>query len=509
MSNTAHSTNSYQYSHLPHVNNDNVNLNTNATTSNSSGGGGSGFGSTFHSNMMGSESFQRGLDTMYSSTEYLNFDRYKRRNCLMVFAMFIVFIVLLSGSQRHNNNPPPPPPPPPAPPVETPEKTPDAPPPPPPPPTPPIPSNNDNNNNNVATNPVHGTSSYTTSSPQSNQAYTPQTSPYGPPPGSPTTTNNNSNDDDGKDEVMSWLMAFPMSGVAYTFHLLSSLTSHDEDNDSNTLTLGTNYAYRPDLPSIYSDRPDPFLYRKEELKRIHHKHKKGNHILVMTHCAHFCIDINNCNHALQTLWSFDTQCRMTYKVDAHDRNQIDIDFVPSSLIHYHKTVHLIRHPLANLVSLFHLQQFEHKIINDENWLKRYSNNEKGYQAWCKEQVFPKDMEWALGEEFLIANRDKLDQIPCLFQLYQYIQWHITAFELHGGTAHFVRFEDYSNDTIQAGEDILKYLEVDIIERNAPNFRGASMYYDFYTEEQQNLAWELIKSIAPQHIFNQLWSVYHK
>jgi len=70
-----------------------------------------------------------------------------------------------------------------------------------------------------------------------------------------------------------------------TYHLLSSLTSHDNDDDSNTLTLGTNYALNPDQP--------------------------------------------------------DTQCRMTYKMDAHDRGLIDVDLVPKSMIHYDKTIHLI------------------------------------------------------------------------------------------------------------------------------------------------------------------------
>ena len=140
---------------------------------------------------------------------------------------------------------------------------------------------------------------------------------------------------------MSWLMAFPMSGVAYTYHLLSSLTSHDNDDDSNTLTLGTNYALNRDQPSTYRDRPDPFLYCREELTRIHHNHKKQNRVLVMTHCAHSCTNVNQCNHPLQTLWTFDTQCRMTYKMDAHDRGLIDVDLVPKSMIHYDKTIHLI------------------------------------------------------------------------------------------------------------------------------------------------------------------------
>ncbi len=163
---------------------------------------------------------------------------------------------------------------------------------------------------------------------------------------------------------MSWLMAFPMSGVAYTYHLLSSLTSHDNDDDSNTLTLGTNYALNRDQPSTYRDRPDPFLYCREELTRIHHNHKKQNRVLVMTHCAHSCTNVNQCNHPLQTLWTFDTQYRMTYKMDAHDCGLIDVDLVPKSMINYDKTIHLIRDPPANLVSLFNLQQFENRMTGN-------------------------------------------------------------------------------------------------------------------------------------------------
>merc|ERR1712038_2072584 len=114
-----------------------------------------------------------------------------------------------------------------------------------------------------------------------------------------------------------------------------------------------------------------------------------------------------------------------------------------------------------------------------------------------------------GDEFVMRHHDKLNDIPCLFQLYQYVQWHITAYEIHGGSAHVVRFEDYSNENAKnAGEAMLDYLQVDIVEHNAPSFRGANFYFDHYTDEQRKLAWELIVSIAPQQIFDDLWSYYY-
>lgn len=454
---------SYQYGPLPSVQNNDApnNDSYNNGRDQSSHDGGQDF-----------QSFQRGLEAMYTNTGPGG-GNYGRWNIYMVGCIFIAFLVLLSGTQRHQIVV-----------VDT-------------------PHNNIDKSSNIgqvvpAISPQPFERSTLVPTSQGRSKYAPKSLPVVPLPSPPTNNFVGDNNSDPKpkttEKQIHILMAFPMSGVSYTFHLFSSLTSQ--------LTLGTNDARsKQEIPLFKDSYPNgPFLYPS-----TYNNFDPENTFLVMTHCGETCLDFAaECrrNVETKTIWSFDTECRLTTK-PLERAYGLSLSSYDRSLVDYNHAIHLIRDPLANLVSLFHLDLI---VRNDAAYEIRYPNTKEGYSDWCGDQTKIPDNWHALGD-YLV--QEHLEKIPCFFQLFQYVQWHMLTYQLHEGKAHIIRFEDYDGDKhVDAAKPALQFLNLETNDgNNAPPFRGAHMYTEYYTDDQKKAMWELIKIISPPGIYQKLFVVY--
>jgi hypothetical protein len=178
-----------------------------------------------------------------------------------------------------------------------------------------------------------------------------------------------------------WLMSFPNSGTSFTIHATRHL--------SNT-TTATNYALegdildRPGIPAIPGPEGEqgPFLELVWNFSTTMPRH----YILTKTHCAGFC---DNCSPDayVETPRSFQRGCQSGEQGVWTKQDGLQKRPVTYSMSLVKKAIHLIRHPLDNVVARFHLFRATEKVhyigIGNRTVSVNHPNNQTGFQDWCK------------------------------------------------------------------------------------------------------------------------------
>ncbi|KAI2505624.1 sulfotransferase domain-containing protein [Fragilaria crotonensis] len=288
---------------------------------------------------------------------------------------------------------------------------------------------------------------------------------------------------------LAWLMSFPNSGTSYTMSLVSAASNMSmatnygwESVPDNRSTTHYNYTEPvtprvPVLASAQSSREGPFWLQPLE-KRPH------SVVLTKTHCGGYC---HGCRpyKSVETPYSFMMHCAMS-EADYFNisENKVMSDHFIYEYSEVDRAVHLFRDPFDNMVSRYHLGVHKVTKLNRTDLMARYTYDAAGYNNFCSDNTYVQQehTEYHVDQDVLRLIED----IPCHFDLFRYIQWHDLAFivtdDYLGVPTHVIYYEDYStnfNGTLQA---LLDFLDLPNTGAYADFVKGKS-YRDYFTHDQ--------------------------
>ncbi len=179
---------------------------------------------------------------------------------------------------------------------------------------------------------------------------------------------------------VAWLMSFPNSGTSFTIHATRHLSN---------CTTATNYALeglirdKPSVPAIPGPAGEkgPFLEFIPNLAT----NIPSRYILTKTHCAGFCDDCTP-NAYVETPRSFQIGCQSGNQAVQTEFGLKNVP-VTYNISIVKKAIHIIRHPLDNVVARFHLflstKKLHHRTVGNATVPIHYPNNRTGFQNWCR------------------------------------------------------------------------------------------------------------------------------
>ena len=236
----------------------------------------------------------------------------------------------------------------------------------------------------------------------------------------------------------------------------------------------------------------------------------STYILTKTHCGSHCILCPNPNDYIETYRSFDVACRASHKMKMIDDGGINKEHVVYSGNVPQRAVHLLRHPLDNIVARLHLQEkrWEQQIFHDgegENleekqlFLDTFNNTREGFHAWCEFQDYA-GRKYETNSRFYDEELWEIArQLPCHAELIRYITWHNLAMEvirrrnLPVLTMYYESFETDWNATV---DSLFDFLYLQPAEGVAPlEFIAGKHYLDHFESHHVVLAKQLTRLLA--------------
>lgn len=229
-------------------------------------------------------------------------------------------------------------------------------------------------------------------------------------------------------------------------------------------------------------------------------------ILTKTHCGGYCSDCRVQDY-IETTRTFQIACQSGNRIL---RNST----VPEQVTYHqhlvHKAIHLIRHPLDNIVARFHL--IYKRAHGDKNtyFTTRYPNNSTGFKKWCLDEdsrsklIRDKEYKW-MDRWVDDALKERLKSVPCHQEFFRYIQWHNLAFTVCRDLNLFslvIHYRDYSRDLETTTNRILQFLELPRVASGEP-FSDGKEYREYYSLEQRSAVWRLLEEMASAETLNSL------
>ena len=226
-----------------------------------------------------------------------------------------------------------------------------------------------------------------------------------------------------------------------------------------------------------------------------------DYVLVKTHCAGFQSQNLNETGIVTSKVDFLRGCVTPYHFVASNNTSGRVKQVEScpyepSLVK--RVVHIMRNPLDNVVSRFHLYQrnlFDAQTLglSDLNATadEALPLSVEGFRKYCK----LKDNEQLMRSNDAVLFRDFYSLVPCLSEFFLYIQWHNNAFHATSGgiPTHFFYYEDFSGPSFNKTSDaILNFLHLERSPRGLDiPFLGGKTYAEYYTGEEKRAITRLI------------------
>ena len=229
-----------------------------------------------------------------------------------------------------------------------------------------------------------------------------------------------------------------------------------------------------------------------------------DYVLVKTHCAGF--QSQNWNEAgiVASKMDFLRGCVTPYHFVPSNTTSGRVKQVEScpyepSLVK--RVVHIMRNPLDNVVSRFHLYKrnlFDAHAtgLSDLNVTadEALPRSAEGFRKYCN----LKDNEKLMRSKDANLFRDFYSLVPCVSEFFLYIQWHNNAFHATSGgvPTHFFYYEDFEANSNDTTRSLLEFLHLKRSERglNIP-FLGGKTYDEYYTAGEKRAAARLIDRFA--------------
>ena len=224
-------------------------------------------------------------------------------------------------------------------------------------------------------------------------------------------------------------------------------------------------------------------------------------ILTKTHCTGFCTD-EMCRN-IHTARSFLTGCLTNTKAVVSEDGGLEKIHLRYSRSLVKKAIHLIRHPLDNIVARFHLVYKERADEGDEAFVQKYPKNKDGFRRWCAAE----DSNKRIFESFYVdrALRKAMKHIPCYNDFFRYVQWHNLAFtttrDLNIPTM-ILHYDEYSTDLQRASDRVLSFLDLPRV-GDTIEFYDGKEYRDYYSDEQKENIRAFLKEFATFETWGQI------
>lgn len=213
--------------------------------------------------------------------------------------------------------------------------------------------------------------------------------------------------------------------------------------------------------------------------------RKEHCVYANSHCGGFC---HNCgpHKSIETPHAFLLLCsraeeniivngteKKSFRKHVYDYEH-DVD----------RAVHLIRDPLDNMVSRYHLGLHKVEHSGDEEKLQRYTYDAQGFHNFCEDRLYDE-------EEHTDSHMDQdvlemIQDVPCHLDLFRYVQWHNLAFittqDLLKIPTHMLHYHEYSDNFPSTLTTLLDFLDL-------PNtgavteFQTGKSYRDYFSTAQ--------------------------
>lgn len=331
----------------------------------------------------------------------------------------------------------------------------------------------------------------------------------------------NSSDDGLK---LVWLLSFPNSGTSFTMQLIQAAselavaTQHGKELDTDSSRAFPVYNHTIDGPYWKGRLVDKNGNERPPLP--------DKYVMTKAHCGSRCVNCPSKEYKT-TLEQFTLDC-MKSTARLQDTFQVHTSYVPLEKVA--KVIWLMRHPLENIVSRFHLEirNWAKKAKKDKSAAElqqHFYKNETGFRNWCNYLDETFDSEHALESEPHVPS-SLWSQTPCRHEFYKYTQWHnYVAQMLEGGKGaalgdrpfmHWY-YEDYdvpsggnASTAILPVDRILGFLNQQKVGRKMKSFRTPMPIYrtTYYSLEERRRIWALLKALATNETWHRL-QVYHE
>ena len=239
-----------------------------------------------------------------------------------------------------------------------------------------------------------------------------------------------------------------------------------------------------------------------------------DYVLVKTHCAGFQSQNWNETGIITSKDNFLRGCVTPYHfVPSNNTStsgrvkQVEACPYEPSLIK--RVVHIVRNPLDNVVSRFHLYQrnlfdaraigFSHSNVTADEALPRSA---EGFRAYC-DFLDNKTMQ----SKDAVLFREFYSLVPCVSEFFLYIQWHNNAFHATSGgiPTHFFYYEDFSGPSFSKTSDaLLNFLHLKRSPRGIDTpFLGGKTYEQYYTSDEKRAVARFIDRFASKETKEKL------
>ena len=233
----------------------------------------------------------------------------------------------------------------------------------------------------------------------------------------------------------------------------------------------------PVLDSAQSSREGPFWLEP-------FGNRPYSVVLTKTHCGGYCHDCRPYK-SVETPYSFLMHCAMAdAKYFNINENRVMSDHFVYEYSEVDRAVHLFRDPFDNMVSRYHLGVHKVTKQNRTDLIARYTYDAAGYDNFCSDKTY-------VEEEHLEGHVDQdvlrlIEDIPCHFDLFRYLQWHDLAFIVTDDyldiPAYVIHYEDYSSDFNGTLNSLLDFLELPNTGAYADFVAGKS-YRNYFNADQ--------------------------
>ena len=345
--------------------------------------------------------------------------------------------------------------------------------------------------------------------------------------GNPVSSSNNNRtnimltEESPTDELkLAWLLSFPNSGTSYTMLLverasqLSTATHHGkeiETSDGMSIPVFENM----------TEEGGPYWEGLVNVRGTKRPLPQRGYVLTKSHCGSRCANCGFTQYKTP-LSKFIMECQKTtgyWKRAESGQKELVTSYVPLEKVA--KVIWLMRHPLENIVSRYHLER--------RNWMKKaqkdpsaeviaqqFYTNATGFRNWCRylDETFDADGSATMDKTMLPVSWSLWSRVPCRGEFFKYTQWHNHVSDMVQGENAILKdlpmmhwyYENYDDNNGSTPNNVtsstlpvdqlLQFLRQDRVGPIKP-FRTPMPIYRLthYTMKERQRIWRLLEAVA--------------
>lgn len=217
------------------------------------------------------------------------------------------------------------------------------------------------------------------------------------------------------------------------------------------------------------------------------KHK----LVTVTHCSGYCMD---CSYRNLTQSQFERGCLTGQSCIVQTTEDGGATLGKETTIYKrgipNSAIHLVRDPFDNLVARMHLFNKHHL-----NRPQHFTSSRDGFLEWC--QYLDKKYPW---------NESNIT-LPCRAEWTKYVMWHNLAWQTTRQSfsipVHYLFYENYQTQYNETMQELLKFLQSDMVVNESIDSRSGSTYRQVFDTEHQQAAKALVQELALPEVWKLL------